>query len=169
MAEITFMPINEISIDLVAVIYDFLLACLTGYIVWFKTDEYMLRREEREAFRREQQEYSRYLGRLCLMLKSFKQPDETIRYTIEDLLENAPVRQSFVFPNDQRTELFDSLDLCFGSIQACLTGKGHSYAELLKLTEDLSKYRREILSLRIQQPKVRFWKLWGKPSLANPY
>ena len=90
MAEITFMPINEISIDLVAVIYDFLLACLTGYIVWFKTDEYMLRREEREAFRREQQEYSRYLGRLCLMLKSFKQPDETIRYTIEDLLENAP-------------------------------------------------------------------------------
>ena len=169
MIEILFIPISEIRVDLVAVVYDFLLACLTGYIVWFKTDEFMLRREERELFRREQQEYSRYLGRLCLKLKSYKQPNEAIRYSIEDLLENAPVRQSFVFSNDQYTELFDSLDLCFKAIQACLAGDAHSYTDLLKLSGDLSRYRKEILSIQIQQPKTHFWKLWGKPSLANQH
>ena len=85
MIEILSMPISEIRLDLVVVVYDLLLACLTGYIVWFKTDEFILRREERELFGREQQEYSRYFGRLCLKLKSYKQPDEAIRYTIEDL------------------------------------------------------------------------------------
>lgn len=169
MLEIVFIPINEIRIDLVAVVYDFFLACFTGYIVWFKTDEYMLRREERELFRREQQEYSRYLGRLCVKLKSYKQPDEAIRYAIEDLLENAPVRQSFIFQDNRHSELFDSLDCCFGSIQACLASKTYSYPTLLELSRDLSRYREKILSLRIQQPRTHFWKLWGKPSLANPH
>lgn len=169
MIEILFMPISEIRLDLVAVVYNLLPACLTGYIVWFKTDEFILRREERKLFRREQQEYSRYLGRLCLKLKSYKQPDGAIRYTIEDLLENAPVRQSFVFSNNQYAEPFGSLNLCFKAIQACLAREAYSYTDLLKLSGDLSRYRKEMLSIQIQQPKTHFWKLWGKPSLANQH
>ena len=163
-----FLPIETIRVDLIALAYDLLLACITGYVVWYKTDEYIQRRDERQQFTREQQEYSRYLGRINIKIRAYKRPDKLTRLEIEDLLENAPVREVFVFPDSPERDSFDTLDVCFAQIQGCLNKDSHCQPELLRISRDISKCRLGILSLQIKQPPTKVWKLWGKPSLAAP-
>ena len=84
-------PANTIDIDIIAVLYDVAIAFITGYLVWFKTDEYVRRREEREAYKRGQQDYSRYLGRLCVLLRSFRGPsDQLMTLLLESSVPRSP-------------------------------------------------------------------------------
>lgn len=165
--EVAVAPISGIHVDIVAMLYDLLLACVTGYIVWFKTDEYMQRRDERHSFYREQQEYSRYLGRINLRIKSYRHDDEISRLEIEDLLENEPIRNTFVFQGKPEQGIFTSLDIFFAQIQGCINeSEPGQRAQLLRISREISKCRLELLGLRINQPPMRIWNLWGKPALA---
>lgn len=159
--------INSINIDLIALLYDIFIASITGYIVWFKTDEYMQRRDEREQFVREQQEYSRYLGRLNIKIRSYKHRNEYERLEIEDLLENEPIREVFVFETSPEKDTFYSLSIFFAQIQGCLNNDSGFQPTLLKISREISKCRLELLSFRIKQPSVKIWKLWGRPALAK--
>lgn len=49
MIAVSISPVSTIYIDVLTVLYYVAIAVITGYIVWFNTDEYMLRREERNA------------------------------------------------------------------------------------------------------------------------
>lgn len=174
MIELLFNPlnilasgINSIHIDLIALLYDIFIASITGYIVWFKTDEYMQRRDERERFVREQQEYSRYLGRINIKIRSYKHKNEHERLEIEDLLENEPIREVFVFETSPEKDVFYSLNIFFAQIQGCLNSDSGFQPTLLKISREISKCRMELLSFRIKQPSVKIWKLWGSPALAK--
>lgn len=165
--QITFLPIDSIRIDVVAVVYDFMLALFTGYLVWYRTDEFMLRRDERNKFIEEQQAYSRYLGVLNTKIKSFDPENDAQRIDIEEWIENEPIRVAFLPSNKEISDVFLHLHELFNEIQAFISSKDNHYVDLMKISREISNCRRMLLLYRIEQPRVKFWKVWGKYTLAS--
>lgn len=165
--QVSFIPISSIRIDLVALVYDFFLALFTGYLVWYRTDEYMLRRDERARFVEEQQAYSRYLGVLNTKIKSFQPQNDIQRIDIEEWLENEPVRSAFLPYNSEIVKVFQQLHKLLCEIQALISSNDCTRVDLLKVSRGISCCRRLLLQYRIEQPKVKFWKIWGKYALAS--
>lgn len=166
MISVIFSPINSINIDLVALFYDLATAFLTGYIVWYKTDEFMLRRDERESYKREQQEYSRYLGRICRILDSFRGPNDALRTLALESIEDAPVRDTFKPNSPNQASVFAEISDIFLNIRNDIGFEDHTIdvPQLKRHAASLGRLRVKILAFELVQPKVNPFHLVGKPA-----
>ena len=168
MISVIFFPINSINIDLIAVLYDLAIAFLTGYIVWYKTDEYMLRRDEQKSYKKEQQEYSRYLGRICRILDSFRGPDDALRALALESIEDAPVRGTFKSYSPEQASVFSEISDIFLNIRNDIGYENHKIdvSQLKRYAASIGKLRVDILAFELVQPKVNPFHLVGKPATA---
>lgn len=169
MFEIAFSLIKTIASDLATVFYDVIIATITGYIVWYKTDEYMQRRTEKELYIQEQQAYSRYLGTINILIKHYDTGNKSLRIAIETLLEDEPIRSHFRPGSEQESAVFENISLLLSEIQGCLVVSKNVHIDLMKLSSKISKCRQQILSFSIEQPTVHYWKFWGAPATAEAY
>ena len=160
-------PANTININIIAVLYDVAIAFITGYLVWFKTDEYVRRREEREAYKRGQQDYSRYLGRLCVLLRSFRGPSDQLMTLLLESIEDAPVRSTFHPYREDERLVFLEVRTVLEEVRSSLDGGKVSPDNLKVCADKLDGVRNVIVSMRLQQPKARWFHLFGKPVLAS--
>ena len=169
MFEIAFTLIKTITCGLATVLYDVIIATITGYIVWYKTDEYMQRRTEKELYIQEQQAYSRYLGTINILIKHYDTGNKSLRIAIETLLEDAPIRSHFRPSSEQESAVFEDISRLLSEIQGCLVVSKNMHIDLMKLSSKVSNCRRQILSFSIEQPAVQYWKFWGAPATAEAY
>lgn len=167
MLTFSFVPINEIQVDLVQLIYDIFLAVITGYIVWFKTDEYMQRRDEAARYTSEQQEYSRYLSRVCNAIDSFLAMGNANVFELQAVIDDAPIRVVFHFQTDEQREVFEAIGDNLTVVSELIHAKSPDQEKLRKPRSMLFKYRRDILHFRLKQPRVNPIQFWGKPATAR--
>lgn len=160
-------PVSTVYIDVLTVLYDVAIAVITGYIVWFKTDKYMLHCEERNAYKREQQDYSRYLGRLCIRLRSFRGSDDQLKAFLLESIEDAPVRSTFRPYREDERPAFLEVGTVLEGVRSLLDDAEIDPNDLKVYADRLARARIAIVSMRLQQPKTRWLHLFGKPALAS--
>lgn len=167
MIKIIFLPVNSIQIDLIQCIYDLFLACATGYLVWFKTDEYMQRRDERSRYHIEQQEYSRFLARVVAVVESLRGPNDSQRTYLLELLGDSPIRTTFLPGTDEQRIVFTDTEDKLNAVYELLSAEQHGFNidELKRYAADLRRFRTKLVSFRLDQPKTHWYHFFGEPSV----
>lgn len=127
----------------------------------------MLRREERETYKREQQDYSRYLGRLCVLLRSFREPNDQLKALLLGSIEDAPVHPTFRPYREDERPVFLKVEAVLEEVRLSLDGEKINLNDLKAYAGRLAKARCEIVSMNLQQPKVHWFHLFGTPALAS--
>ena len=167
MIRILVFPIGPIQIDLIQCLYDVLIAIITGYLVWFKTDEFMQRRDERSRYRIEQQEYSRYISRVVSVIESLRGPNESQRTYLLELLGDSPVHTTFRPITDEQHIAFASVEDALGVIYDSLSDESYllDISGFKKHAGELRRLRIELVSFRLSQPKAHWYHIFGKPAV----
>lgn len=167
MIRILVLPMGPIQIDLIQCLYDVLIAIITGYLVWFKTDEFMQRRDERSRYRIEQQEYSRYISRVVSVIESLRGPNDSQRTYLLELLGDSPVHTTFRPITDEQRVAFASVEGTLGVVYDSLSIESCSLdiSGLKKHAGELRRLRIELVSFRLSQPKAHWYHIFGKPAV----
>lgn len=127
----------------------------------------MLHREERNAYKREQQDYSRYLGRLCIRLQSFRGSDDQLKAFLLESIEDASVRSTFRPYREDERPAFLEVGTVLEGVSSLLDDAEIDPNDLIVYADRLARARIAIVSMRLQQPKARWLHLFGKPALAS--
>lgn len=167
MIQILVSPIDSIQIDLIQCVYDVLIAVITGYLVWFKTDEFMQRRDERSRYQIEQQGYSRYISRVVSVVESLRGPNDYQRTYLLELLGDSPVRTTFRPITDEQRVVFKNVEGTLSALYDLLATEPHELdiVGLKRCAGELRRYRIALVSFRLDQPKTHWYHIAGKPAV----
>lgn len=166
MIDILFLPPLPDCVNFAQLIYDLAIAFLTGYIVWYKTDECMQRRDEVAQYRYEQQEYSRYLGRIKNLANALAE-GKVSGYEVKNAIEDGPIRELFIAQQENEREVFNDIGNCLQEIKDLVSADNLDKNELGRATGGIIRNRIEILRFRLIQPHMNPVKIWGQPATAR--